>query len=116
MINSDVEILLAENNINNTELTIRALSKNKIANHLVYLKDGASVPEFLFGEGKLKKRDISEKSKLILFNFKMPKVDGLEVLRVIKTDEFTKTILPVVIFTSSKENPGNENANSIGTR
>ncbi len=113
MDNSEVEILLVEDNMNDAELTMRALLKNKIANNLIHVKDGASAIDFLFGKGKFKDRDINNKPKLILLDLKMPKVDGIEVLRKIKGDELTKNI-PVVVLTSSKENPDIEKSYSLG--
>ena len=104
MINSDVEILLVEDNLHDAEMTMRALKKNKIVNNIVHLKDGAEAIDFLFGTGPFEKRDTSIKPSLILLDLKMPKVDGIELLRIIKADELTKKI-PVVILTSSRENP-----------
>ncbi len=113
MMDSEVEILLIEDNLNDAELTIRALRKNHIANMLVHLKDGVAALDFLFGTGEYAGRNINNKPKLILLDLKMPKVDGLEVLKRIKTDEFTKKI-PVVILTSSKENPDIEKCYLLG--
>ena len=109
MENTEVEILLAEDNMNDAELTIRALRKNKIANNIIHLKDGASVLDFLFGKGEFEKRNINNKPRIILLDLKMPKVDGLEVLKRIKEEGFTKNI-PVVVLTSSRENPDIEKA------
>ena len=111
--NSEVEILLVEDNMNDAELTIRALRKNKLANSLVHLKDGASAIEFLFGTGEFQGRNINNLPKVILLDLKMPKVDGIEVLRRIKSNDITKKI-PVVILTSSKESPDVEKAYSLG--
>jgi two-component system response regulator len=91
-----VDILLVEDNPDDAGLTIRALRKHKLANNLVHLTDGEEALNFLFGEGK------NNMPKLILLDLKMPKVDGIEVLRRIKTDA-EKKIIPVVILTSSKE-------------
>jgi len=113
MQNNTVEILLIEDNINDAELTIRAFRKSKINNNLIHLKNGVEALEFLFGTGKYKGRDISHKPKLILLDLKMPKVDGLEVLRQIKANDLTKAI-PVVILTSSKEHPDIERAYALG--
>lgn len=113
MKNSEIEILLVEDNLNDAELTIRALNKNKIANQIVHLKDGASAIDFLFGKGEFDGRDTNLKPKLILLDLKMPKLNGLEVLQRIKSDEFTKHI-PVVVLTSSKEDPDVEMAYSLG--
>jgi two-component system response regulator len=104
MKNPEVEILLIEDNPHDAELTIRALKKHHIANNLVHLKDGAEALDFLFGTGMYKERNIQNKPKVILLDLKMPKVDGIEVLRRIKGNDDTKKI-PVVILTSSKEDP-----------
>lgn len=113
MENNEVEILLVEDNLNDAELTIRALRKNKIANNLIHLKDGAKAIDFLFGEGSYTGRNINNKPKIILLDLKMPKVDGIEVLKRIKSDVFTKKI-PVIVLTSSKENPDIETAYALG--
>lgn len=96
MNNMAVEVLLIEDNSEDAELTIRVLKKNNLANNLVHLHDGEEALEFLFAEGN------NNVPKLILLDLKMPKVDGIEVLRKIKSDEQRK-IIPVVILTSSKE-------------
>lgn len=111
--NSEIEILLVEDNMNDAELTIRALRKNKLANSLVHLKDGASALEFLFGTGEFEGRNVNNLPKVILLDLKMPKVDGIEVLRRIKLNDITKKI-PVVILTSSKESPDVEKAYFLG--
>jgi two-component system, response regulator len=91
-----VEILLVEDNADDAELTIRALRKHHLANNLLHLQDGEEALNFLFAEKQ------SNMPKLILLDLKMPKVDGLEVLRKIKADA-AKRIIPVVMLTSSKE-------------
>lgn len=101
---NNVEILLVEDNLNDAELTIRALKKGNLANNLVHLKNGAEALDFIFGKGAYAGRDIKNNPKLILLDLKMPKVNGLEVLAKIKADERTKKI-PVVVLTSSKEDP-----------
>ncbi len=113
MENSEVEILLVEDNLNDAELAIRALHKSKIANKIVHLKDGASALDFLFGNGEFKGRNVNNKPRVILLDLKMPKVDGMEVLKKIKADELTKSI-PVVVLTSSKESPDIEEAYLLG--
>ena len=90
-----IEILLVEDNPNDAELTIRALKKNNLANHLLHLENGQEALDFLFEEK-------NRMPKLILLDLKMPKVDGIEVLRRLKSDE-KKKVIPVVILTSSKE-------------
>lgn len=97
-----VEILLVEDNPHDAEMTIRALKKVNLANKLIHVKDGVEALDFIFAKGKFADRHIENKPKVILLDIKMPKVDGIEVLRQIKSNETTKTI-PVVIMTSSKE-------------
>jgi two-component system response regulator len=99
---SQVEVLLVEDNIHDAEMTIRSLKKVNLANNLVHVKDGEEALEFIFAQGKFAGRDLVNAPKLILLDIKMPKVDGIEVLRRIKADEATRCI-PVVIMTSSKE-------------
>jgi len=102
MTENTVEILLVEDNPNDAELTIHALRENNLSNHIEWLHDGAEALEFIFGSGGYAGRDISDKPRVILLDLKMPKVDGLEVLRRIKGDPRTKSI-PVVVMTSSHE-------------
>lgn len=102
MNNDEIEILLVEDNIHDAELTIRSLNKVKLANNLVHLKDGEEALDFIFGKGQFEGRDTQKRPKVILLDIKMPKVDGIEVLRQLKSDEQTKSI-PVVIMTSSRE-------------
>ncbi|MEX0773855.1 MAG: response regulator [Balneolales bacterium] len=101
---NDIEILLIEDNKHDAELTLRALKKHQITNRLIHLKDGAEALDFIFAKGAYSGRGVMDKPKVILLDLKMPKVDGIEVLRRIKEDDRTKTI-PVVILTSSKEDP-----------
>lgn len=101
MINQ-VEVLLVEDNIHDAEMTIRSLKKVNLANNLVHAKDGQEALDFLFSEGKFAGRDMVNGPKVILLDIKMPKVDGIEVLRKIKSHDITRAI-PVVIMTSSKE-------------
>jgi two-component system, response regulator len=98
----DVDILLVEDNQDDAGLVIRALKKSNLSNNLVHLTDGAEALDFLFANGKFSGRNKDVKPKLVLLDLKMPKVDGLQVLREIRNNENTKSI-PVVIMTSSKE-------------
>jgi two-component system response regulator len=113
MENTEVEILLVEDNLNDAELTMRALRKGNIANKVFHLKNGVAALDFLFGTGEYAGRNINNKPKLILLDLKMPKLDGIEVLAKIKADEFTKKI-PVVVLTSSNENPDMEKCYLLG--
>lgn len=90
-----VEILLIEDNPDDAGLTIRTLKKNNLGNHLIHLEDGQDALDFLFNEE-------NRMPKLILLDLKMPRVDGIEVLRKLKSDEKKRSI-PVVVLTSSKE-------------
>lgn len=108
-----VEILLVEDTPSDAEMTIRAIKKNNVANHIVHLYDGGAALDFLFGEGQYAGRDISMKPKVILLDLKMPKLSGIEVLRALKADDRTKDI-PVVVLTSSKESPDIEQCYALG--
>lgn len=104
MVNADaVEILLVEDNSQHVELTLRALKKYNLANNVLVAKDGAEALEFIFATGRYSQRRIENGPKVILLDLKLPKVDGLEVLRQIKSDERTKTIPVVVVTTSEQE-------------
>jgi CheY-like chemotaxis protein len=110
---TEMEILLIEDNLSDAELTLRALQKHKIANNIIHLKDGSEALDFLFGTGSFADRNTDDKPKVILLDLKMPKVDGMEVLSIIKSNELTKKI-PVVILTSSKEHPDIDRAYTLG--
>ncbi len=97
-----VEILLVEDNPNDVELTLHALKKNKLTNPIQVARDGAEALDFIFGEGKFKGRNPNHQPKVVLLDLKLPKVDGLEVLKRIKSDPRTQSI-PVVVLTSSRE-------------
>ena len=102
MENNAVEILLVEDNSSDAELTLRGLKKKNLANHVHHVKDGEEALEFIFATGNYAERNINSVPKLILLDLKLPKVDGLEVLRKVKDDDRTKKI-PVVVLTSSRE-------------
>lgn len=96
-----VEILYAEDNARDAELTIRALKQGGLANALLWVKDGQQALDFLFRQGEYSARQ-NTVPRLVLLDLKMPRVDGIEVLKAIRADERTKHI-PVVIMTSSQE-------------
>lgn len=100
--NNEVEILLVEDNPTDAELCIRSLKKHNLANKLVWVKDGEEALDFMFSTGKYAGCSKINYPKVILLDLKLPKVDGKEVLRRVKSDERTKKI-PVVVLTSSKE-------------
>jgi CheY-like chemotaxis protein len=97
-----VEILLVEDNPADQELTLKALKKYNLSNNIHVVEDGANALDFIFAEGEYSTRNIALVPKLILLDLKLPKVSGLEVLKIIKSDPRTKKI-PIVILTSSKE-------------
>ena len=99
-----VEILLVEDNPTDVELTLRAFKARNFANQVFVARDGAEALDFFFGDGSHPLRDIGVVPKVVLLDLKLPKVDGLEVLRRLKADERTRAI-PVVILTSSREEP-----------
>lgn len=100
--NHTLEILLVEDNPHDAELTIRALKQRNLANHMVHVQDGKSALDFLFGEGAYEGRDVHHQPKVVLLDLKLPKIDGIEVLRRIRGDVRTR-LLPVVVLTSSRE-------------
>jgi two-component system response regulator len=108
-----VEILLVEDNPQDAELTLRALNKHNLANLLVHVEDGAEALDFLFARGKYEGRNVKNTPKVVLLDLKLPKLNGLEVLRTIKEDENLFTI-PVVIVTSSSEDPDMKTAYELG--
>lgn len=114
MSDSAVEILLVEDNPNDVELTLRVLKKNNISNRIHVVRDGAEALEFVFCTGAYSDRSIENGPKVILLDLKLPKVDGLEVLRQIKADPRTKSI-PVVVLTSSREERDIVRSYQLGT-
>ncbi len=99
---SDRVIMLVEDNPDDVELTLRAFKKNNISNEVVVVGDGAAALDYLFGTGEYEGRDTSQMPAVVLLDLKLPKVDGLEVLKRIRADERT-SLIPVVVLTSSKE-------------
>lgn len=97
-----VEILLVEDNPNDAEMTMRAFKKNNLSNRIFHVHDGAEALDFIFCRGPFQDRDARTRPKMILLDLKLPKVDGLEVLKAIKSDPKTR-IIPVVMLTSSME-------------
>ncbi len=97
-----VEILLVEDNMNDAEMALRAFKKSNFSNKIVHVQDGAEALDFIYARGQFSGLEGQNRPKLILLDLKLPKVSGLEVLKVIKTDPVTK-IIPVVVLTSSKE-------------
>ena len=108
-----VDILLVEDNPQDAELTIRALKKHNLANRLFWVEDGVEALDFIFCRGKYAQRGAAHPPKVVLLDLKLPKVDGLEVLRAIKADERVCKI-PVVIITSSHEDPDIQAAYNLG--
>jgi len=108
-----VEILIVEDNPRDAELTLRALKKNNLANNVLIAHDGAEALDFLFCKGKFEKRKISSPPKVVLLDLKLPKVSGLEVLKIVKEDKRTCCI-PIVVVTSSKEEPDMKEAYDLG--
>lgn len=100
--NNEVEILLVEDNPNDAELALRALKKSNLTNKVHWVKDGQQALDFVFGRGEYNGRTLQEGPRVVFLDIKLPKVDGIEVLRQLKNDQKTRA-LPVVIMTSSRE-------------
>jgi CheY-like chemotaxis protein len=100
--NSNIEILLVEDSQDDIDLTLHSLREEKLANNIFVVRDGAEALDFIFCRGPFSDRSFDVPPKLVLLDLKLPKIDGLQVLKQIKADRRTKTI-PVVIMTSSKE-------------
>lgn len=107
------QILLVEDNPNDAELSIRALKKNNFVQYLVHVKDGQEALDFLFGTGAYAGRDINDQPKVVLLDLKLPKVNGLQVLRQIRANPNTK-LMPVVVLTSSREDRDLIDAYNLG--
>jgi two-component system response regulator len=108
-----IEILLVEDNPRDAELTIRALKKKHLANRLFHVEDGVEALDFLFARGRFADRNMDDSPKVVLLDLKLPRINGLEVLRIIKDDDRTR-VIPVVIVTSSAEDPDVRTAYQLG--
>jgi len=109
-----VDLLLVEDNANDAELTIQELKKNNMANNLIHVRDGEEALDFIFATGKYAGRnEILPRPKIVLLDIQMPKVNGIEVLQKMKSDSRTHSI-PVVILTSSKEDPDIKKCYALG--
>jgi two-component system response regulator len=106
-------ILLIEDNADDEELTIRALKKNNVANQLVVARDGAEALDFLFGTGAYSEGESAVLPGLVLLDLKLPKIDGLEVLRRIRANDRTRRV-PVTVLTSSREQQDLINSYDLG--
>ena len=108
-----VEILLVEDNPRDAELTMRALRKSNLANNVLIAHDGEEALDFFFCRGMFKTRSIITPPKVVLLDLKLPKISGLEVLKIVKEDKRTSKI-PIVIVTSSREEPDMIEAYALG--
>ena len=106
-------ILLVEDNPDDEALTVRALKQNNIVNDIVVAHDGVEALDYLFGNGKFADRNMNIMPEVVLLDLKLPKIDGLEVLRRLRSDQRT-SLLPVVILTSSKEDQDMMNGYKLG--
>ena len=97
-----IDLLLVEDNADDIELTVRALKKHNLANNIFVVRDGAEALDFIFATGSYSDRRVEDPPRVVLLDLKLPKVDGLDVLRRMKADERTK-VIPVVVLTSSEE-------------
>ena len=113
MVANEVEILLVEDNEADVELALHALRRNNLANRIHVVRDGEEALDFLFCRGAYGNRSFDRPPKLVLLDLKLPKVDGMEVLRQVKSDARTKAV-PVVILTASKEEKDMVNGYHLG--
>jgi two-component system response regulator len=111
--NSVIEIILVEDNPSDAALTIRALQRNRLANNLIHLKDGAEAIAYILEDAEYGGQKLSSHPKVILLDLKMPKVDGIQVLRRLKAEERSRNI-PVVVLTSSREDPDVKECYALG--
>ena len=109
----EVEILLVEDDPNDLELTLRALRKKNIANRIEIARDGVEALDYIFCHGEHEQRQIDEQPRLVMLDLKLPRVDGMDVLQKIKSDERTRHI-PVVVLTSSGEEKDINRAYDLG--
>jgi two-component system response regulator len=113
MNSEELDILLVEDNQDDMDLALHALKREKLANHIFVARDGEEALDFLFCRGTFAERSFDHPPKLVLLDLKLPKVDGMEVLKQLKGDPRTKTI-PVVMMTSSKEERDLVSSYSLG--
>jgi two-component system response regulator len=109
---NDIEILFVEDSMDDAVLTIRALKKSGLTNKILHVQDGVEALDFVFSRNAYAARNINENPKLILLDLKMPKVSGMEVLEKIKSSHMSS--VPVVILTSSKEDPDIKRCYELG--
>ena len=109
----EYEIIIVEDNPEDSELMMRSLKKNNLSNNLILLEDGELALDFFFRRGKYKERKATKSNLMIFLDLKLPKVDGLEILRQLKSNKNTKKI-PVVIVSSSKQDPDINTAYELG--
>ena len=110
---SDRPILLVEDNPDDEALTLRAFNKHRVPNQIVVARDGVEALDYLFGSGQYADRDVTELPAVVLLDLKLPRIDGLEVLRRIRADSRT-ALLPVVVLTTSRETQDIHEAYSLG--
>lgn len=112
-VNGSVDILLVEDNLYDAELTINAFKSKNLANNLFHVEDGAEALDFLFHEGKYAHRAGNNVPSLVLLDLKMPRMNGMEVLKIVKADARTKHI-PIVVLTSSNQEPDVQECYRLG--
>jgi two-component system, response regulator len=113
MLSDNKKILLVEDNPDDVELTLRAFKKSNIMNEVIVKRDGAEALDFFFGKDGVAVKENNDLPSIILLDLKLPKIDGLEVLKKLRTDERTK-LIPIVILTSSKEQRDIVNGYNLG--
>jgi two-component system response regulator len=108
-----IEILLVDDRQGDAEMMMRAIRHNKVTSGLIYLRDGRSALDFMFGKGEYEGRDLTDTPKVIFLDVKMPKISGIDVLKVLKSNDQTMKI-PVVMVSSSRDNDDIENCYALG--